>query len=422
MRYPPELPGLAFHALLHLLVIGTLVRLAVAVALNGAKSASPRTRYAITLIGFAAAVVLPLAVQTGGLLYASKSVVLRYDEATLVEAGRYLGTSSQWPLRPPLDDLGAWWLWASIGEPSQVLLTVWWIGILALVAGSALGWLVSLWQRRRWTEAPDALRRALDWPVDVPLFTGPRGTPLATGLWRPRVYLPRWAATDLESTALSRIARHELAHVRWRDPLVDRGVRMMRGLLWPAWPLWSLTRVIRREREAAADHEALNPEAATPARDMAAIDYAETLMIVAARRNGLMPLVGATGELEDRVRRLLRPAGRVPRAALVLTAIVLALGVGALVAMPLPTGDLATVDATDNGEDVRNWGPLDHLLGYNPVIEVVVAPGVNRVNIQGHELDAEDIVRWHRSTSLEGKATMVREAEEKVRRRQWTPD
>ncbi len=34
MRYPPELPGLAFHGLLHLLLIGTLVRLAVAVALS----------------------------------------------------------------------------------------------------------------------------------------------------------------------------------------------------------------------------------------------------------------------------------------------------------------------------------------------------------------------------------------------------
>ena len=27
MKYPPELPGLAFHALLHLLIIGTLVAL-----------------------------------------------------------------------------------------------------------------------------------------------------------------------------------------------------------------------------------------------------------------------------------------------------------------------------------------------------------------------------------------------------------
>ena len=422
MSVSQALPGLAIHALLHLLAVGTLVRLAVAVALRTKligrlEAGRPRARYLAAITAFAAAILLALGLQSFGLATGQGSRLVDYDEASVTEAFWMLGRSAQWPLLQQADnDFQAWWLWFSIGPGSRDLVLIWVIGILALTAWSAFGWLRFQKQRRRWYEAPGALRRSLDFPDDVGLFTGPVGTPLATGIWQGVVYLPRWAITELDSTALARIARHELAHVRWRDPLVDRLVRLLRGLFWPAWPLWSLARLIRREREAAADRQAL--AFAEPEREprQAVIDYAETLMRVAARRSGLVPLVGASGELEDRVQRLLKPSGRVSFPARIVPALLLLTGCAALVSNPLPPGAVATAPFAENGEDVRRWGPLDHFLGFNPIVEVVVAPGEHRIRIQGWELDAEQMERWNQATTLAERAAMVLEAEELARR------
>ena len=422
MTLPSALSGLAFHALLHLLAIGTLVRLAVAVALSSGAvarwaAAHPRSRYSIAVAGFVAAIVLPLALQSAAIRHGSGADMVRHDEPAAAEAAGWSGRSGEWPLLPPAaSDYEAWWRWLSIGPFSSYLSTIWLLGILLLSAGSAAGWWRFRRQRRRWVDPPVGLRRTLGLPAAVPLAVGRGGTPLATGLWRPRVYLPLWSLTDLDPAALARIARHELAHVRWRDPLVDRGVRILRGLFWPAWPLWSLSRVIRREREAAADSEALSPETMRGEASQAAVGYAETLLAVAARRRGLVPQVGAAGELEDRVRRLLHPAARAPAWGRALPAALLLAGSAALVVSPLPAGSAALAGVPQGGEDVRTWGPLDHFLGFNPRVELVIAPGVRRLRIQGQELDAAAIERWLRATSLEEKAAMVREAEAAARR------
>ena len=421
MTFPEALPGLASHALIHLLIIGSLVRLAVTLvlrrpALSRLTPARPRARYVITVVGFLAAIVIPLATQLVGLRTLSETEAVRYDAVALAEASWWLGNSARWPLRPPTGgEFEAWWLWISIGPWSRDLLMIWVTGTLLLTVASAIGsWLFQK-KQRQWVHVPDALRRALDFPPDVALLTGPVGTPLATGLWRPRVYLPHWSTADLEPAALARIARHELAHVRWRDPLVDRGVRILRGLLWPAWPLWSLARSIRREREAAADVEALAAESVSRESRQAVLDYAETLLTVAARRSGLIPLVGADGELEDRVRRLLQPRHS-PVLATALLAVLLFAGAAALVVSPLPVGSAALLDFPHSREDIRGWGPLDHFLGFNPRVEQIVEPGGHRLRIQGHELDAEQIDRWRNAVSLAERAAIVLEAEDLARR------
>ena len=180
--------------------------------------------------------------------------------------------------------------------------------------------------------------------------------------------------------------------------------------------MWSLARTVRREREAAADLEALAAEAVGREPKRVKIDYAETLVAVAARRRGLVPLVGAAGELEDRVLRLLKPPRRAQATAFFLPAALLVSGSAALVAYPLPAGSAALAEVSPSGEDVRRWGPLDHYLGYNPVVEFTVAPGFRRLRIQGNELDAEQIDRWQRATTMAERAAIVRQAEAYGRR------
>ncbi|MEM7357202.1 MAG: M56 family metallopeptidase, partial [Acidobacteriota bacterium] len=381
MSVSPAVGGLAFHALLHLLIFGALIRLAVAVVLRSpvlrspvlrspvlrspvlrspvlrspavaAPSRShPRARYGIAVGGFLLAVCLPLLVQALGLWGGGAGDVMRYDEPAVGEASWWMGRSAEWPLLSEASgDVEAWWRWVSIGPHNRHLVTVWWSGLLLLSAGSAFGAWRFHRQQRQWTLASAAVCQDLGLDVGVALYTGAGGTPLATGLWRPRIYLPGWALTDLEPAALRRIVRHELAHVRWRDPLVDRGIRILRGLLWPAWPLWSLARVVRREREAAADFEALAPEAADREPKRVRIDYAETLLTVASRRRGLVPLVGAAGELEDRVGRLLQPPRRLSAWARMVPAALLVAGAAAVVTHPLPAGGAALAGPAQSGE------------------------------------------------------------------------
>ncbi|MEM7349283.1 MAG: hypothetical protein AAF657_00660, partial [Acidobacteriota bacterium] len=108
-------------------------------------------------------------------------------------------------------------------------------------------------------------------------------------------------------------------------------------------------------------------------------------------------------------RRLSAWARMVPAALLVA-------GAAAVVTHPLPAGGAALAGPAQSGEDIRRWGPLDHYLGYNPVVEFTIAPGVRRLRIQGQELDAEQIDRWLRSTSLAERAAIVQEAEALGRR------
>jgi len=422
MNLPQALPGLAFHALLHLLAVGTLVHLATGCllrtkAMSRQTHTRPRARYLVALGAFLAAIALALGLQLFGLTHAEGEEVVAYEEAALAEASWLLGRSSEWPLLPPAEhDSQAWWLWLSIGPFSRALFRIWLAGIAGLTIGSAVGWLRFRTLRRQWTEAPETLRRQLDFPDGVALATGPGGTPMVAGLLRPLVYLPRWAISRLEPDSLRQILRHELSHVAWRDPLVDRCVRILRGLFWPVWPVWSLTRRVRREREIAADHQALGVKSLASAPNPAAIDYAETLLAVASRRPALVPLVGAGGELEYRVRHLLQPTARSTALARLLPVAFLLVGVVALISYPLPAGSAATLSVTPSGEDIRSWGALDHYLGFNPRIEIVDAPGEYRISIQNHELDAEQIERWHRASTLAEKAALVREAEALSRR------
>lgn len=144
----------------------------------------------------------------------------------------------------------------------------------------------------------------LGWPVEddrIELGEGPPRT-LAS-----RVLVSRDLLERTPGELAAAIVRHERAHLRWRDPVVGAVVRMILALLWIALPLWLLERLIRRQREMAADQEALRD-----AEPEEAESYAEALLTF-ARGASSGTAAGFVSELEHRVRRLLRgPAS--PRA------------------------------------------------------------------------------------------------------------
>lgn len=134
---------------------------------------------------------------------------------------------------------------------------IWLAGAALLGIAYTAAHIVSMRSRRLWTLASEALRDSLAWPDDVMLFTA-RGTLIAThGLLRPVIVADAAALATIDPDAARRLARHELAHARWRDPLVKTLARLTCIAFWPALPLWFLERELRRLQEVACDESAL---------------------------------------------------------------------------------------------------------------------------------------------------------------------
>lgn len=215
-----------------------------------------------------------------------------------------------------------------------------WLAVgLLLLAREAAGHAILARRRRSWAPAPEALRRELAWPPGVPLLVAEEG-PSTLGLLRPVVVLPLEWWTTLPREVAVCVARHELAHARWRDPLVHSLTRAVRALLWPGLPLWWLERILRAEREAAADAEAVTSRN----ERQLVVDYAASILGAATRprlrqhrvRWAAIPFgsFGHGARLEQRIRRLFA-APRVAGPRLAAAAAVLAAGALAAVTIPV---------------------------------------------------------------------------------------
>ncbi len=150
-------------------------------------------------------------------------------------------------------------------------------------------------------DAPAELRRLLEWPDRIPLAVSDRA-PLTIGLLRPRVVLPRDIAVAFPLAVAKHIARHELSHRRWRDPLVYALMRIGASLFW-LWPLWPLLRWARREREVAADEFALRSAGGEEEHYVAALLRLAHVQMSAGSAM-------AASDLEFRARRILGVAQR----------------------------------------------------------------------------------------------------------------
>jgi beta-lactamase regulating signal transducer with metallopeptidase domain len=128
--------------------------------------------------------------------------------------------------------------------------------------------------------------------------------PMAWGVFRPRILLPRECST-WPSAQLCTVLLHELAHIRRHDCLTHLLAQVARALYWPNPLAWIAARALHAERERACDDLVLGlGDRATPT------DYAAQLLTIASGRR-LPPASAAAmamarpSQLEHRMRSIL---------------------------------------------------------------------------------------------------------------------
>ncbi|HSM36191.1 MAG TPA: M56 family metallopeptidase [Longimicrobiales bacterium] len=189
------------------------------------------------------------------------------------------------------------------------LLAVWLLGVAAVVTRTLVGMaavrrIAAASRRVHGGRVADTLTElAHEAAIPVPrLFLAPdNAMPMAWGVLTPSVALPT-TAEGWSTQRLRAVLRHELAHLRRRDPLTQWIADAVCALHWFNPFAWHAAGRLRDERELACDDEVL-------ARTRRASDYAEELLQVArTMRAGLpspaLPMARAT-QLAKRVHAVL---------------------------------------------------------------------------------------------------------------------
>ncbi|HEY0036407.1 MAG TPA: M56 family metallopeptidase, partial [Longimicrobium sp.] len=247
--------GTAAFFLVSAVVGGVALCGVLAIGLGVLRSAPPRLRYAVLVAAFALSLAIP---------------ALRLVQGAPSDDRARAGDASHPPAPAEVASVGAVWtpLRQRIAEPGSAAAWVKRLPAFAAAPGRA-EWIVALWMvvalplllreaaghlrlraaRRGWTPATGDFRAAAGLPTGVALYVAPAHGPLAVGIVHRAILVPSW----LPPAALPAVARHELDHLRWHDPLVNAVLRATCALLWPCPHLWVIERLARLEREVAAD-------------------------------------------------------------------------------------------------------------------------------------------------------------------------
>jgi TonB family protein len=196
------------------------------------------------------------------------------------------------------------------------------LSLLTLAVGlSRLFWLASRAERvqaQNWLRIADEIGRALDVRRPLTLLQSTHPSLLVTwGLMRPKVIIPR-AALAWDDERIRIVLRHELAHIRRGDWVVQIAGELLRAAYWFNPILWIACARLRLESERACDDEVLSagvngPEYATHLLELARALKAEHAPRLPA------PAVARSSSLERRIRAMLdvhltrKPATRTVR-------------------------------------------------------------------------------------------------------------
>ena len=205
---------------------------------------------------------------------------------------------------------------ASPSEPrfrlSEWLAPTWVIGAVFSLAilGVGLTRLTFLASRARavesgtWTELADAIGRELGLRRPVRLLESDHPSLLVTwGLLQPKVILPR-AARSWTEDRVAIVLRHELAHIRRGDWIVQIAGELLRTAYWFNPLLWIACDRLRQESEQACDDEVLTSGVAGPDYATHLLELARLLKAEAAPRLPA-PAIARTSSLERRIRAML---------------------------------------------------------------------------------------------------------------------
>lgn len=317
--------GPLFEALgwtmVHFLWAGAAVWLASRGVLAAIPASAAASRHAAALGGLAALGALPVlifALHSGGAGGDRRAEILAGPEsgttgralsglvrmAPAVGAGRAPGTA----VGPGEDS------WQDRIIPS--LPWIWLLGTTAMFAALACGGAgVRRLERDAlalgggpWFEVFTRLRARAGSGRDVLLAASARIlSPVVVGVLRPVILVPVSLLTGLTPDEVEMVLRHELAHVRRRDNLVNLGQRILEAVLFFHPAVWSLSRQVRREREACCDGAALEGSGRRQ-------DYAALLLRLLPAGAGGLPASALSGpDVLIRIRRILEQESPMPR-------------------------------------------------------------------------------------------------------------
>lgn len=197
---------------------------------------------------------------------------------------------------------------------------VWMLGALVLSLRLAGGLLLNRTLVRRdacapppeWLDIVARLCRSLEVRRPVRLLLSSRVVaPVLFGWWRPIVLLPTSALTGLAPWQLELLLRHELAHIRRYDYLVNFLQCVAEVLLFHHPAAWWVSRQIRTEREHCCDDEVA--AAVGVSRYVRALVAMEELRVVSGRASWRLAIGADGGSLLARVQRLAGTSDPTPR-------------------------------------------------------------------------------------------------------------
>ncbi len=397
----------AFSATLaiNLLLIGSPVAIGVAVAFRLIRLASPRSRYVIAVIAFLIAAILPTLAalnvsQRQPSVFTATGPSPNYKHVYIPGASNgsghpkqsnsYEGDLPQPALFDAPKKVDDFVRLVAYSRSATGFFVVWTVIAILLVVREVLGHVQLVRARRTWRRADVSLREKLGWPDNTPVYMDDHQGPCAVGFLRPVVLIPARLFSELPLEEARCIARHELAHVRSRDPLVNALLRLVRAILWPSLPLWYLESIASLEREAAADRAAIL--ASQPLLDVSAraARYASALVLIAKRSRRIVrywhlgPIateISDRSRLETRVRRLLVISSRPTAARLCLAGIVLSSSVLVLALVPLASVPAKVALEMLPGDAVNRTGAVE-----NGISSFLVAAIPNETVQQGQTI------------------------------------
>jgi HEAT repeat protein len=334
----------------NVVVAGAPIAAAAAIALRIGRSGRPRARYIVALAAFVLSVAVPLAATFA--IPSPESFAIPATVASQPPPSPSTATTASASESPLAVQQRSWTSdrvddaidLAAASRLGRAAVLLWLVVAAVLLARECIGHALVARVRRAWVPAPCALRCALAWPANVALFLDERDGPCTVGLVRRAVVLRRGLLDELSPSAFERVARHELDHAVWRDPLANALLRAIRAVFWINPALWLLERVARAEREAAADLQAIESHGPGVERGGVAAEFASVLVAVAraSERAGSVASLGAeaihaaTGAmLHERVLRLLEIEAPPSRLRRVVATAVAAAGLAMLGLLPL---------------------------------------------------------------------------------------
>jgi beta-lactamase regulating signal transducer with metallopeptidase domain len=191
------------------------------------------------------------------------------------------------------------------GLPSEWIVVLWALGIVAFTTRTAGGWMLA----RRLARvdvtpvAPWVLEQARELTSSLGIIRSVRvlvsarvPAPVLIGWIAPVILLPATAMTGLSSAQVAAVLAHELSHVRRHDYLVNLLQTMVEAVFFFHPAVWLISRRVREDRELCCDDLALG------LTDR--VTYATALHTLAQRRPAALALGATGGSLVDRIRRI----------------------------------------------------------------------------------------------------------------------